>query len=101
MKIQDGHLSGLNGPGVGGAERARQTEAADGTGPARSELHSPDGDRVQLSILSNALRADVEDTPERLERVNQLREAYQNGTYQSDSGLISKRLIDEASGGLG
>ena len=100
MKIQDNQLSGLTGAGVGGAERARGAEALHQPGTGRSDQRTADGDRVQISSLSDALRAATEDTPERLAQVEQLHEAVHSGTYETDSRLVSQRLIEEALGGL-
>ena len=73
MKIHDSQLAGLTGAGVGGAERSRAAEGATQTGTERTEQRTPDGDRVQLSLLSNALRSESEDTPERVQKVQELR----------------------------
>ena len=100
MKIHDSQLAGLTGAGVGGAERSRAAEGATQTGTERTEQRTPDGDRVQLSLLSNALRSESEDTPERVQKVQELREAYQSGAYQGDAAVVSKRLVDEALGGF-
>ena len=99
MKIHNDQLAGLTGAGISGAERSRAAEAAQTSG-GRTEQRTADGDRVQLSLLSNALRAESEDTPERLEKVQMLRQAYQSGNYQPDSAVVAKNLIDEALGGF-
>ncbi len=100
MKIHDSQLNGLTGLGVGGADRSRGAEGVTQSGPSRTEQKTPDGDRIQLSLLSNALRVESEETPERLTKVQELREAYQSGSYQGDAEVVSKRLIDEALGGF-
>ncbi|MBL8173768.1 MAG: flagellar biosynthesis anti-sigma factor FlgM [Bryobacterales bacterium] len=100
MKIHNDQLTGLTGAGLSGAERSRATESTPQTGSGRTEQRTADGDRVQLSLLSNSLRAESEDTPERLEKVQALREAYQSGAYQGDSAVVAERLVDEALGGF-
>jgi len=99
VKINIDQSAGLTGAGISGAERSRAAEAAQTSG-GRTEQRTPDGDRVQLSLLSNALRADSEDTPERLQKVQELRESYRSGNYQQDSAAIAKNLIEEALGGF-
>lgn len=99
MKIHNDQLAGLTGAGLSGAERSRAAEAVQTSG-GRTEQRTADGDRVQLSLLSNALRVESEDTPERLEKVQMLRQAYQSGNYQPDSAVVAKNLIDEALGGF-
>ena len=102
MKIHNNQLDGLNGSGLQntGASAARGVNAANQQGTARSEQRTPDGDRIQLSRLSDTLRADSEDTPQRLAKVQQLKEAYESGTYQGDAAVVSSRLVDEALGGF-
>ena len=105
MKIHDNHLTslggaGLQGTGAAGTDRTRGVDGANQNGGQRTEQRTPDGDRVQLSRLSDTLRADSEDTPERLEKVRQLKEAYQSGQYKGDSAVVSQRLVDEALGGF-
>jgi len=99
VKINIDQSAGLTGAGISGAERSRAAEAAKTSG-GRTEQRTPDGDRVQLSLLSNALHAEREDTPERLEKVQQLRETYRSGNYQPDSAVVAKNLVDEALGGF-
>lgn len=105
MKINDQNLHGLGGAGgaggvapqTGGVHRsgAVQNPYANATGRSES---TPDGDRVQLSNLSQGLRVEIEDTPERLERVAQLRDQVRTGAYQPDAADVSRKLIDEALG---
>ena len=99
MRINDNNsLQGLTGTGVGGPDRTRETGAQSGSGN-RIEQRSQDGDRVQLSGLSHALRTETEDTPERLEKVAQLRADIQSGKYQPDPVQIGSKIIDDALGG--
>jgi hypothetical protein len=42
------------------------------------------------------LRVQTEGTPERLDRVNQLRVEYQSGRYQPDSLAVSKSIVEDA-----
>ena len=95
MKIPD-NLNGINGAGIGGAERARGAEQTQQPGSGRTAERRGDADEVQLSGLSRAVRLTTEDTPERLEKVQQLHDAVQSGQYQPDSQEVSNKLIDEA-----
>lgn len=102
MRINDQNLQGLGGTGasgLGSTNRAGGTEGVNGSrSGGRTESTSSDGDRVQLSGLSQALRTEIEDTPERVEKVARLQEAVQSGTYQADAGVVGSKLIDEALG---
>lgn len=100
MKIPDNQLPGLGGAGLGGtsgtggADRARPV---DSPSSARREEHtSPDGDRVQLSGLSQALQLSSEDSPERVARVEQLRQAVQSGAYQPDPKAVGQSILNDA-----
>jgi anti-sigma28 factor (negative regulator of flagellin synthesis) len=102
MRINDNNsMSGLTGTGVGGPDRTRGTEGVQSSLGGRIEQRSQDGDRVQLSGLSSALRTETEDTPERLEKVAQLRTAIQSGAYHPDPRAVGSRIIDDALGRSG
>jgi flagellar biosynthesis anti-sigma factor FlgM len=103
MRINDNNsLQGLTGTGVNGPDRARETDKVQSGSGGRTEQRSQDGDRVQLSGLSHALRTETEDTPERLEKVAQLKAAVQSGTYSPDPVKVGSKIIDDAlKGGLG
>jgi flagellar biosynthesis anti-sigma factor FlgM len=100
MRINDANLNGLNGAGgastTTGAGRAGQVERTDSNSTGRVDQKTADGDRIQLSGLSQALRVETEDTPERLSKVDQLREAVQGGTYRPDAAEVGKKIIDDA-----
>jgi len=102
MRINDNNsLTGLTGAGVGGPDRTRGTEQVQSSPGGRTEQRSQDGDRVQLSGLSHALRAETEDTPERLEKAAQLKAAIQAGEYQPDPTEVASKIIDDALGKAG
>jgi flagellar biosynthesis anti-sigma factor FlgM len=100
MRVNDQNLQGLGGAGaagLGSTNRTGSSEAVSSGGATRrTEQTTNDGDRIQLSGLSQALQVELEDTPERLAKVDQLREAVQSGTYQPNSAEVSKKLIDES-----
>jgi anti-sigma28 factor (negative regulator of flagellin synthesis) len=105
MKIPENHVNGLAGNGTGAAERARQTDPLSRPQPVPRDGvgRSEDGDSVQLSHLSTHLRLSAEDSPERLERVEQLRTLVQTGRYNPDPQELSRKIIEDAVGysGLG
>ena len=94
MKINDTNLPGLNGAQAKAAEKTRQTTEIDGLSQERTEQRTADGDRVQLSGLSQVLRSDGEESPERLDRINQLKQAYDSGQYQPDAATVSRSVVD-------
>lgn len=102
MRINDQNLQGLGNTGASGLGSTNRTGGAEELTGSRSanrtETTSGDGDRVQLSGLGQALRTDLEDTPERIDKVAQLQQAVQSGTYQPDSGVVAGKLVDEALG---
>lgn len=96
MKIPDSHLNGLSGAGVGGPERARGADPNSANQGVRGANSSGESDHVQLSNLSLGVRVNSEDSPERLQKVDQLRADYQAGRYQPDAQEVSKSIIQDA-----
>mgnify|MGYP001489253156 CR=1 FL=1 len=100
MRINDAHLGGLGQTGgasnTSGAGRSGQIERTDASSTGRVDQQTSDGDRIQLSGLSQALRVETENTPERAARVEQLRQAVQSGTYQVDAAQVSHKIVDDA-----
>jgi len=97
MKIPENHTNGITGAGAGATERARQTDPLSPQPGSRDGVRrSEDGDTVQLSDLSSNLRLGAEDSPERLERVLELRQLVQSGRFNPDPHDLSRRLIDDA-----
>ncbi|MCC6390020.1 MAG: flagellar biosynthesis anti-sigma factor FlgM [Bryobacterales bacterium] len=107
MKIPENQLPGLGSAGLGGAsgaggaDRTRGVDSSTLSSTRREEHTSPDGDRVQLSGLSQALQAASEDSPERLAKVEQLRQAVQSGTYQPDPKAVGQSILNDAIGSSG
>jgi anti-sigma28 factor (negative regulator of flagellin synthesis) len=75
------------------AVKAKTAAAGAGAGTAAT-------DQVQLSNLSHALRAETEDTPERLAYLEELSRQVARGDYQPDSGAVAKKMVDELLGGF-
>lgn len=77
----------VNAPSGAKAARRPQTEAPEGR-----------ADQVEISararVLQQADRAAREAPEVREERVQELREAIQNGTYQVDARAVAERLLD-------
>ncbi|MCZ2152186.1 MAG: flagellar biosynthesis anti-sigma factor FlgM [Bryobacterales bacterium] len=100
MKIPENQLPGLGGAGLGGAsgaggaDRTRGVDSLSSTG--REEHTSPDGDRVQLSGLSQALQTASEDSPGRMAKVEQLRQAVQSGKYHPDPKEVGQSILNDA-----
>lgn len=78
------------------ADAAKTKAAAAGAGYG--------GDQVQLSNLSEALRAQNrvqdEDTPERAAYLEKLSRQVASGEYKPDASQIAKRMVDDLLGGI-
>lgn len=78
-----------------------KTQGLPPSSPARTDKqqHTPEKDSVNLSPISQELEA-VQDAISRLpeirkERVEQLRQALNSGSYQVSSKLVADRIIQE------
>jgi hypothetical protein len=93
MKISDSNLNAV----TTSAQQAAQTAAAAGAGRA-GKTGKADGrnDHVQLSNLSNALKALLSGGPERDALISQLTASYQAGTYAVNAGAVSHSLVSDA-----
>lgn len=95
MKIQDPNLSGINLT-TGGSQQASKVQSAEKVnGRSGATGASGGADAVQLSDLSREVEA-LQADPARAERLESLRAAVADGTYQADSQQLSKALVDEA-----
>lgn len=93
MKI-DNNLGGLNLDRAGSAAPAqRYSSGAPDHGQAGNSH-----DQINLSGLSQQLRALDTDSPERAERVRALAAAFAAGAYQVDPAQVASRLVDDAIG---
>lgn len=93
MRVNDPQSSPVGSTGVG---RAQQNTAV-GPGSQVSNSSSADSsDRVQFSSLSQQLNALAEGSSEREAKLEALRAAVANGSYQADAFEISGKMIDEA-----
>lgn len=99
---QAGQTSGARSPdSARSADKSRSSDRVGGADSLQSargnqSTRSSGPDQVQLSNLSQELRVQVEDTPERLERVDQLRAAYRTGAYQPEAREVSKSIVEDA-----
>jgi flagellar biosynthesis anti-sigma factor FlgM len=84
------------------AEKAAETGKAAGAGKAKAAAAGAGygGDQVQLSNLSEALRAQNEDTPERVAYLEKLSRQVAGGEYKPDAEQIAKRMVDDLLGGI-
>jgi anti-sigma28 factor (negative regulator of flagellin synthesis) len=98
MRIYDRDLTGTTSAEAG---RSQETQKADRDTTATStQSSSSTGDRVELSsglaVVSRALSAYGTD---RANKVQQLTEQVQSGTYNPNSMAISQSLVAQALGG--
>jgi flagellar biosynthesis anti-sigma factor FlgM len=82
MRINNSNLAGVSG--AAGAERVSDAERRRADAPT-----SEPTDVGDLSSLASRLAASNED------RIERLRQAVQDGSYQADPAAIASRLIDE------
>jgi anti-sigma28 factor (negative regulator of flagellin synthesis) len=84
------------------AEKAAEAGKAAGAGKAKAAAAGAGygGDQVQLSNLSEALRAQNEDTPERVAYLEKLSRQVAGGEYKPDAEQIAKRMVDDLLGGI-
>jgi|tagenome__1003787_1003787.scaffolds.fasta_scaffold15105764_1 anti-sigma28 factor (negative regulator of flagellin synthesis) len=94
MKINDANIAGLASNGIGKPQeaeqgaRVRQNRTGDGA--------SSSTDQVQLSNLSETLRASESESPERAAHVERLSAEVQAGRYQVDSAVLSKNIVQDS-----
>ncbi len=94
MKIQDPSLSGINLT-TGGSQQAgkvQSSERVNGKSGATGTGGAGGIDAVQLSSLGRQVEA-LQADPAREARLEQLRAAVAEGSYQPDSQALSKALV--------
>lgn len=105
MKINDPNLNGVNSSGLNGSQgldRTRATEAVQqGSRPGGGRRAEGPSDQVQLSNLSQSLNAADSESPERVARVEQLRNQVASGNYNPDAQQVSQSLVQSTLEGLG
>lgn len=98
---QAGRAGQTNPAKTGQSSSTRSTDRVSGADSSQSArgrgaVSSNEPDQVQLSSFSQELRVQTEGSPERLERVDQLRADYRAGRYQPDSFAVSKSIVADA-----
>ena len=98
MRIYDRDLTGTTSAESG---RSQETQKADrDTTAASSQSGSSTGDRVELSSgLASVSRALAADGNDRTNKVQQLTQQVQSGTYNPSSMAISQSMVAQALGG--
>lgn len=99
MKVNDPNLNGLQtgGLGSGGVGRTEGAGAPERSGTRQTRRGGDTGaDQVQLSNLSRQIQAAGVEPPERLARIDKLREDFAAGRYQPDPRAVSRSLIADA-----
>ena len=95
MKIND-----LNQLGVGGANGSKGVSGVDSR--SAQQTTSRGGlrdDRADLSgVAEKVLDSSLETTPERAEKLDRLRQALQTRSYQTDSTLTARGIINDSLG---
>lgn len=98
MKINNENVPG--DIGSSGISKAQETnEAARGRQGRVGDGAASSTDRVQLSNLSETLRASDSESPERAARLQQLTADIAAGRYHADSTEVSKSIIKDSIGG--
>jgi anti-sigma28 factor (negative regulator of flagellin synthesis) len=96
MKIDQQNI--LQSGGAGGAQQtggAQQVKGGRGAGGARS-AYGTGSDSVELSSLSEAVRAYTTPSPERALAVSAIGRDVQSGNYRIDPAAVSRGLIADA-----
>jgi anti-sigma28 factor (negative regulator of flagellin synthesis) len=96
MKINDANVGGLGSSGIGKTPEAEHL--APGRQGRTEDARSGSTDRVQLSKLSESVRASESESPERAARLQALTDSVQAGRYHVDSVELSKSIIKDSTG---
>ena len=84
--------------GTGGAQQTggpQQVKGGQGASSSKS-AYGLGSDSVELSSLSEAVRAYTSASPERSQALAQIAQDVQKGTYQVDAAAVSRGLITDA-----
>ena len=93
MKIEQQNLQQTGGAQqTGGSEQVKGGRAT----ASSKGAYGLGSDSVELSSLSEAVRAFTTESPERTSSVEQLGRVVQNGTYQINSLEVSRGVIADA-----
>jgi flagellar biosynthesis anti-sigma factor FlgM len=84
--------------GTEGTQGTNGVDSVDSRSSSRGVKRAGHGhDRTELSALAKPIADLISgQSPERLNRVEQLREAVAAGHYQTDSKVVSSKLVDDA-----
>ncbi len=94
MKINDSNIAGLGSQGIG---KSQETEQGGRIRQGRTAEAGPSStDQVQLSNLSESLRASETESPERAAHLERLSAEVQAGRYHVDSAEVSKNIVDDS-----
>lgn len=95
MKIDQSNIQ--QSGGTGGAQQAGSAQQVrGGSGASSKSAYGLGSDSVQLSSLSEAVRAYTTESPQRSQAISQLGRDIQKGSYQIDPRAVSKSVIAEA-----
>jgi flagellar biosynthesis anti-sigma factor FlgM len=84
-------------PALGQTAQTAETQPAGSPGKGSTAHSSGPADGLRLSPFAGSLSQVIRgDSPARSQRVAQLTEAVQSGTYKVDSKVVSSRLVDHA-----
>jgi flagellar biosynthesis anti-sigma factor FlgM len=90
----------INDANVGGTGAAPATNGVGGSAAAKAQLKVGVGntstDEVQLSNLSEQIRAEDSSSPERAAHLQKLSAAIEAGTYRVDATAVGRKIIDES-----
>jgi|SRR5579883_424012 len=93
MKVNDPNTRGVSATGTGKVlevETVGRSTGTNASGQPKTE------DQVQLSRLSEHLRASDQQAPARIAFVDQLQAAVANGSYAIDDSSVSRGIIEDA-----
>lgn len=98
MKINDPSLGALGTNGAGGAKGPERSQEITGRAQPNQvrERSKIEKDGVELSALSQGLRATEAESPERQARIDQLRKDVAAGRYQPDAAEVSRKIVEES-----
>jgi anti-sigma28 factor (negative regulator of flagellin synthesis) len=95
MKIDQQNLQQTGGPG-GAQQTSGSQQVAGGRGTLSKSPYGLGSDSVQLSSLSEAVRAFTAETPDRAFSLAQIGQDIQSGQYQIDPRAVSQGLVNDA-----